>query len=885
MAAMTAAVGCCVLLGKAQADDGLSVEVVDAVEISADTNVVVEAGRTLKFEYVYGESSVTVTKSGAGRLEIATSSHTNLSVNVVEGTFASARPAAIPMTGEFKPVLRVDASVTNTFTFAKANGTNFISKIVDADGNNERWLTSWGGEYKKPYLADEKLNGMSLIDFGTYYDRDVACFAGGWGGNLALNKFNDVSGFVLKEFFYVWKDRDDIFDAPLVEGAEFRGPSVLGNDGDYFLRGMGGAGKGFEIMSDGMWGTYKNSFIIDSKKVARTFRPSKGFHLLRNRANETSRPARNLTTIGVNAYNRGGFILAEIVAYSNQLSEATALRIEAQLQAKWLGTKLNTVTVRNAATLDVGAFKFNVKTLDITGSANVAGATNLCFDTLAKASGDLAMRGVFEIDGRIQPLVPDMSFDGDARISVAGESRVQTVSATTGRLEKLGDGELRMVDPNVSNVTVTAGTLNVSPLEVRSAEYHLDATRFDTLELTMSDDGKKLVSAWRDIEDSSRAYVKCESWLPVRFDESHILRRPYITENAAGNMPMVDFGTYFSAHHRDGWGGCLNGSPRPGGLVDIFVAWKDYPEVKNIELSDSANVITGPCFLGMEYHWARGRGGDGAGFPIHYPEAPSSMYKPLNTGLVMVDGVDANGVTDRIGDGVHVLAQRISADSPQGFSIQTLGGCDQARVFLKDTDDMQRGVFGGLMIGEVLMFKRHLSDRLRMRISGALCSKWRGGTNEWAYGSLKVASGATLKHPHADLVPETLELAGTLSSVSVKPGILKVEGDSAEIVGELRLAEGGTVNVVGDPENGFASVKASSVRAGGKGSIAIGFASAGAHVGEEFRIVESDDVQADADFQWRVTALQGTGVRGKLKAKSDGIYLSFEGSGMTVTVR
>ena len=84
-AAMTVAAGCFALLAKAETDTASTVEVVDSVEISTDTNVVVEAGRTLKFEYVYGENAVTVTKSGAGRLEIATSSHTNLSVNIEGG--------------------------------------------------------------------------------------------------------------------------------------------------------------------------------------------------------------------------------------------------------------------------------------------------------------------------------------------------------------------------------------------------------------------------------------------------------------------------------------------------------------------------------------------------------------------------------------------------------------------------------------------------------------------------------------------------------------------------------------------------------------------------------------------------------------------------------
>ena len=52
-AAMTVVAGCFALLAKAETDTASTVEVVDSVEISTDTNVVVETGRTLKIEYMY----------------------------------------------------------------------------------------------------------------------------------------------------------------------------------------------------------------------------------------------------------------------------------------------------------------------------------------------------------------------------------------------------------------------------------------------------------------------------------------------------------------------------------------------------------------------------------------------------------------------------------------------------------------------------------------------------------------------------------------------------------------------------------------------------------------------------------------------------------------
>jgi hypothetical protein len=142
-----------------------------------------------------------------------------------------------------------------------------------------------------------------------------------------------------------------------------------------------------------------------------------------------------------------------------------------------------------------------------------------------------------------------------------------------------------------------------------------------------------------------------------------------------------------------------------------------------------------------------------------------------------------------------------------------------------------------------------------------------------------------LNHPYADLVPETLELAGKLSAVSVRPKSLKIVGTAGEIDGELKLTEGGSIAVTGNPEEGFESLRAASVLASGKGNIKIMFPNPSAYIGEEYKIIESANVVGNQDFQWRASALQGTGTKVSLKAKTDGIYLSFEGSGMTVIIK
>ena len=860
----------------------VTTNLIDSVEITADTNITVAANEVLKIEYVYGDNPVTVTKSGEGRLEIATSSLTNLSVVVAEGTFASARPAAIPLNDTFRPSLRLDANDANTFEISKSNGTNFLSKVVDADGNGA-YFSSW---YSKPYVAEEKLNGLGLIDLGTFRNRTTSV-PNGHGGMFALYNVGPgkKTSIQFGDVFYVWKDRDDTIDHELIDDKEFNGPCLLGNNPSYHTRGLGGAGNGFKVYSSGMGGSVKANIHIDGQPVLYDRRVPRGFHLYRNRLKDGT--SLEVTTIGYSVPYAGGLVLAECVIYSNRLSEAVAVRVEAQLQSKWLGMKVNNMAVRDGAALDVGAFKFKIGTLDVQNGVTIAGMTNLCFDTLTRASSNVVVTGSVKIDGVAQPLMPDLAFAGDAAISVNGTSRVQTVSSTTDSLVKTGAGELLVADPVVSNITVSAGTLSVSPLYVRSAEYHLDSTRADTIDWAETD-GKKLISAWHDLEDPSRVFKACAYRKPG-YDQTRLIRPPFVTENAVGDKTMVDFGTFANFNHMDGWGGCLDASPSFGnanGLHDYIAVWQDYPEVKNYPLGGDGKEFFGPMIFGMQYHWNRGNGGNGNGFPIHSStSSPAGMWNPPNTGLVFVDGVEVNGRSDRIGDGVHVLAQRVhSNDGHPGAPIEQLGGSYLAKAYNSE-GALTNGVFGGLMIGEVLMFKEYLTDRLRSRISGALCSKWRGDTNEWAYGEVSVAAGATLNHPYADLLLESLDLAGKLSTVSVKPSLLKIEGNDAEVEGMLILSDGGCIDIGYDPVSGFATVKASSVYAEGKGVITITVPSPAAFIGRECRIVETTSVTAAPGFSWKAPSLRGSGVRAFLKTKADGIYLVFEGNGFKFIVK
>lgn len=882
----TASLTAALLAGATPMSSGaVTTNLIDSVEITADTNIVVAADNVLKIEYVYGDNPVTVTKSGEGRLEIATSSLTNLSVVVAEGTFASARPAAIPLNDTFRPSLRVDASDATKFTYSESNGTNFLSKVMDADGNGA-YFNNWGG-WGRPYVAFETLNGLGLIDFGTIKDfnsNNSPRLASGHGGMLAFNNIGPEgkSSLPLGDFFFVWKDRDDSIDHALINGSEFSGPPFLGNNPSWFIRGNGGGGNGFSFYS-GMPDAISKNIHLDGEAVKSDMRVPRGFHLIRNRISEGSSVSAGMigytsgsSTAG-KIWTAGGFVLAEAVIYSNRLSEATAMRVEAQLQSKWLGLKLKNLTLAEDATLDVGAFKFAIGTLDITGDANVIGITNLCFDALTRASSNVLVSGAVALDGFRQHLTPDLAFDGDAEISVAGTTRMQTVTSGTGVLVKSGDGELRLADPAATNITVASGTLVISPLYVRSAEYHLDASALDTMETT-DVNGTNMVSAWYDMEESTRAF-KPTTWRTYDWNKALRVRGPYVSANAVGEMPMVDFGTFANANHQDGWGGCLE-PPSTVYIHEAFVVWKDHPEVKDYTYgSDYGTDFYGPCIFGLQDYWFRGTGGNGSSFAMHYSKAPSNMY---GDGLVWIDGVEVDGRNSRIGDGIHVYSQRISGSD--GAPIQQMGGAWNAAVKTSPAGASEKGTYGGLLVGEVILFKDFLPDRFRSRISGALNSKWRNATNEWAYGEISIAAGATLNHPYADLEVTNLVLGGSIAATRVMPSTLTLPGTAATLDGRLELSDGGQVVIGVNQDGSFGTLRAQSVRVTGNGTLAFRGNVSAALCGRTFRIVEASDVDAPG-MSWKAPSLRGTGLRAVLSAKADGLYLTFLPGGLVISYR
>ena len=114
---------------------------------------------------------------------------------------------------------------------------------------------------------------------------------------------------------------------------------------------------------------------------------------------------------------------------------------------------------------------------------------------------------------------------------------------------------------------------------------------------------------------------------------------------------------------------------------------------------------------------------------------------------------------------------------------------------------------------------------------------------------------------------------------------MNITANGAEVEGVLVFSDGGHIDVAGNPDDGFVSVKASAVQVSGKGTLSLSLPSPSELVGREFRIVESSDVMLAPGAMWKAPALIGSGIRAILKAKADGLYVAVEGNGMKVIIR
>ena len=342
-----------------------------------------------------------------------------------------------------------------------------------------------------------------------------------------------------------------------------------------------------------------------------------------------------------------------------------------------------------------------------------------------------------------------------------------------------------------SDIALSAGTLVVNPLANSGTWIHLDASQIDAESLPIVN-GKKVIDTWPDADGGSHYAshsTRAPSW---RADPAN--RKPFISSGwASNNLNVVDFGYPQNPGVVDesgnglGYGAGMEFDTACNTIREALMVVCDYEETKTIFDGYPNAGHTASMFLGgtrLTRYFGR--------FTYQADKMPiilnpwQNFAKPVTTNQngVAVDGeLKAKGSEVRLTPGMHLVHFRAFEDM-------------QANGIGMDYANANYGNFGGVRIGEMLVYESEIDDVLRTRITKALMAKWLG-REPYVYeaGRVAVEGGAVLDIPYAGLSAEELVMGeGTVDAMTVKPRSMKLRALSGSIDGELDLGdEGGTL--------------------------------------------------------------------------------------------
>ena len=764
------------------------------------------AGEVLHIEFLRGGK--TLYKSGEGRLEIGVVENTNLNVVVSNGTFAAGKPTSLDLSEDEHVIFHLDVNKASTVTTVEADdGTLFVKEVRDADGRTDRKLTTLTGRPDARYLP-AGINGLGTLDFGSLQN----AAATGYGAALAFDL--PVSGAF--EMLCVFEDDPD---------AKYRaksiGPCPYGTASSIHIRGYVENGTNAPIHYTTIGGRAQSGNFIDGVQFGQTGPTGKDYqfksvpdgpHVMRNKINKVEHGAfENVLGFGFSettdkAYRSyGGLKIAEAIFFDTT-SEWETTRDEVRIYQNYLMLKylnvatLGQVTLLGDSTLDTSGAPLQCRLQWYSLSANVTSAKNLLPQGCYEAGNPvLAVDGAEYRVPSNQKILPGLSFPGHAAFALDSTATVARVDGA-GTLVKKGDGSLLVGvhDARLTSLDVQAGTLRIAPLEASGSWMHVDPTVRDTMTFDPLN-GTNFVTKWLDVEHGQTYLQKTTT--KYQFADRSV-GTPYISDKTLNGLPLIDYGAYTSEVYPDGNGGAfipslaLSNTQDAPGMRNFFVIWGDYDEIADLPLYNG-NQLRGPGILAGDDGWGyRGFGGGGKTCPI-FSETPSvGTYHVSANSFVSIDGESfdytAIPYTARPGKGMHVLDQQVGST---GARLHYIGGCKwQAGYYGGIGNGPHPGVWGGVRMGEILIYRNLLPAYFRSRIAAVLGTKWFNRTNTLAYASVSVAPGAALDIPDTWVRADTLSLGGRLTVNEVVTESLALTAD-ATVEGRLVLADGGTVSL------------------------------------------------------------------------------------------
>jgi len=379
--------------------------------------------------------------------------------------------------------------------------------------------------------------------------------------------------------------------------------------------------------------------------------------------------------------------------------------------------------------------------------------------------------------GAITNRLASVTVTGQAELSVPGTGTVVVIDTLygAGELVKTGAGTLQLIrSDGQGKVTVQGGRLlfeanptEAEPYLLEAAAFHTDASAAESLEVAAPVNGTNFVTRWADVRTNGM-----EAVVPAGAP------KPFLTPGAQNGLPVLDFGSLKTQAVYWNHGGYMQWNVTHSAIREVFVVFSDTPDVTNMY-----NFFLGDA---STTHFHRG---------LKNGELLDATYSSasLRNGSVSLDMEPVSAPTNTVlPSGFHLVS--LSATAPV-----------QASAFGRDRSNR----YGGIRLGEVLVYTNTLLSAQRYTVNRYLWRKWFDSASQGhptpAFGTIRMGLGAVLTlSGDVSLTIDVLSLDGAfskegtgtltanhLSGITLKPEA--ITGETISYGNGLFVRQGGSL--------------------------------------------------------------------------------------------
>ena len=779
-------------------------DTIEELNLTADYTINVPTGATTDVERVTG-GAYTITKTGGGVVRFGFVQNKAAKLAVEEGQYFYYIPDATELLAAAS--LHMDANDMNNADYSQMiDGTNFITRWYSSSVNDgeiyashDTYAPAYRNDADKrlPFVRKAYLNGLDIVDFGSLQTPNNVDSAGNGIGHGAAMVLSERIDHV-RDLFFIGGHTEDV--------ANFKANYPSSKDG------MTSAG----IIGSGEWNAFWPGLFSDAPAVGnpplinrwqtKSVYQSINGQIYVNDDVFTGSSTHIFTPGGVNYFN---FRLVD-PSPDDQTERSAVYRFARWSDKTFGGARIGEVVV------------------------------------FIRCLNDSEHR---KIENYLRSKWFKPHF---ARVTMNN----------TERLEKCSPGTA--YNPGFStapDILVTDGSLVIDPLSCVGCWIRLDASQIDESKCATVGD-KTVIDAWTDAAGGPHRALHSTRVPTWRKNPEN--RKPFLSSCWASNdLKVVDFGypqnpnVVDAAGNGIGYGAGMEFDALCSTIREVLIVAGDYEETKTIledypvlagKYNQSMSMFIGATTSGLDNYFGRYNFENGKMPIVINPW--QSYTKPVTTNA---NGVTVDGVTYSVGSSVRLTP---------GLHLMNFRALDNmsANGIGMHYANENYGNFGGVRIGELMIFETELSGEMRSRVTKTLMNKWLNRPpHVYACGTVEVTADGRLSVPYAAVSAERLVLGGTLSAVSISPAVIEPISAAAAVAGKLDLPASGEV------------VLDRSLYPG-------------AEAGDVVRVVAADSLAGDPSL-WTVSGSLSERFAIKLIAGEDGLYAELAKCGFTLIVR